>query len=419
MKLIGYYRGGPRSAGRSLIDGYAERNGLEPELVISDEPGAYGGMRKLQNAAKLAYGCAVLLPSYSDLGDDRYMRLENELFFLRNGLSPIFADGSGRDPLHDLVSAAYLYFGSAEKEFADHGLLMPFGSSEENGTKLPFGYRMGKKGIEKDRAFAPVVCLVFELFTAGESVSAIRDKVNSIVKGRRASFTNMTVYSVLRNHRYLGLRSKKGAALPALITCDKWFSARERDPIPERELDADLMLKEALISVRCDNALTANDKETLINSAVETAVACAASCDVEKLYSEYVIPELEMALSSEPEAEHDLKLAERGLRRDLKALVSGERSEKLQARCERRADEKVMLSRRLRRIRTEAELFSIKKEQMEAFVKRAAMTDKLSAEERAFLLPAFVKRIEVKEGAAILTFLDTADGKIKRKSLKP
>ena len=418
MRLIGYYRGGPHDAGRSVIEEYAAHRGAAPELIACDGPDDYRALRGLQNAAKLAEDVTILMPSYSHLGSDRYMCLENELFFRRNGTRLVFADGSFRDPRHDAVLVTYLYFKGDLAGRREYGSVIPYPEVHENSLqKTPIGYANSESGISEDPVLAPVIRAVFEAFAKGVSVSALREMANALLDGRRKPFTNTTVYTALRNSRYLGLRSKQGTETPPIINLAQWFAARERDPIEDNDLRARCILRERLIGSGGE-AIAVFTADKLIGEAILCAAKSASNCDTERLFKEYVRPELERAKQAEERAAHELRLSERGFKRDMAAVSEGSRSEKLQSRLELRADERVMLARRLRRIRREIKLLSLPEEQAAEFFSRAAAMKKLSFEETAFMLPAFIRGVDIRREHAYIYYGDLESGKLKRHTVK-
>lgn len=405
MKRIGYYKGGPQCAGRSIIDEYASKRCFEYDCIVSDDNGGYSALRGLQNAAKLMDGVRLIFSSYSDLGCDEYMRIENELFFMRNGARVTFADGSHGDMRHEALLAACLYFKPAPKDEPRYGLKLPLPENKIGSKrKPPFGYCAKKGFTEPYPVTAPIVRLIFDEYADGSRAPAIAEKVNALIEN--ADFTYMTVHAVLRNPRYLGEQSWKGYHLEPLITLDQWFAAREKDPVKDRETEA----RESFINEFIFGAQDIkNHREVidlLIKEAERIAANIASSDNAEALYKDYVLPGLEKANAAEAPAAHELELSERGFKRDMAALQKGNHVEKLQTRAERRADERVMLERRLRRIRFERELFNLSEDKLLRFFARASHLDRLSFEERAYILRSFIKRIAVKGNIAVITAID-------------
>ena len=418
MKLIAYYRGD--NEGRRLIEEFSSGHNAAPLEIICDEPGAYSGFRWLQNVIKRE-GCdTVLIPSLEDLGEDRYIVLENRLFLKRNGAKLICIKRSekysclydGRRPI--VLQAARLFNSIVEWDTC-YGLAMPLRDSfDEFKRKPPFGYKVesGKVCIAPEEA--AVVNYVFDEFINGAPLREIYFGANELIDTKEKPFGNMTVKTLLRNERYIGRQSKKGYHLPAIIRYDKWLKAQERlEKLYGREVSQEPFCAGSIRSAvpysccRCEaNTRVSGCKGYRINSErleerIEELIGrIAVPENAEKLFRAYVVNERAEAESALPAATEAYENVRKEFSELLVRLKAGERGEELQRRLEWLTDVKTVYGMRVRRIRSEIELFSVTEEQLKAFFERCAEMSLLSTEEKRFISEAFVKSVRLKEGRA-------------------
>lgn len=429
MKCIGYYSGASSEKGRAALEKTAQGHGVELMLVLCDEGSEFGSFRQVQNLIKLKECDSVLVPSYSALGCDKYMRIENELFIKRNGARLLTADCTTRDLRHDIAVAAkkcVSYLPIFEEEY---GLSMPLPDNpEEFRRKLPLGYRSYPGGIETDPAAGEAVRAIFEWFIGGESVSDICTRANAALADSGRKLSNMTVRAVLENRRYLGVQSEKGYHLPPLIRYDAWLEAAAR---LERERRKSACGELYFKSIFCKKPIRFVDSfskaadpnfvdvnAAALTSALERTVTDAVKGNAaERLILSYMKPELEEALAILPEAARERNNLIRLFRRDIELLSEGSRSPKLLERIESRADLKNMYGMRLRRIRQEAELFTNIEEPVFRFFRRAANISSLSLEERGLIMNAFIEKVRIVKGEAFVFIKDIETGRLKKAPL--
>ena len=424
MDAIGYYRG--TDEGRALIQETADKHGIKLMLVLSDGECGYSGFRQLQNIVKLEACGLVLIDSYSSLGDDKYIRLENELFLKRNGVRVIYARKHASDCRREIVTAVRAFTGKAVEWETEYGLRMPehFTFSDFRRTP-PFGYRVEGGRAVIDEANAAVVNRIFDLYIAGLSIKDICRAIDGAVSTRNKKFGNMTVKTVLRNERYLGLQSKKGYHLPAIVTYEKWLLAKERlerDYPPEYDtevfplrLSADRPIVDARViapSFACDTSCYLADFDALFAQTEELIVSSATDDNADVLYNGFVMKEKAQAEAAfEPAAAEYNKLLH-AFREDIGLVCSGDYSTELQERLENETDLKNVYSMRLRRIASEKDLFSVKRDEIGRFFERARNIGKLSCEERSFIIRAFVRSVRIKNGETYLILRSPVSGKL-------
>jgi hypothetical protein len=426
MKCIGYYCGASPEKGRASLENKAAKRGLELMLVLCDGENGFGSFRQAQNLIKLHECDTVLVPSYSALGCDKYMRLENELFIERNGARLVTLDGSMRDLRHDTVLAAKRCVSFLPEFDENYGLSMPLPDNPCEFKRIPpIGYRSVSGGIEIDPVSVDAVSAVFDGFVIGETVSEICAEANEALAGSGRRLSNMTVRAMLENRRYLGVQSDKGYHLPPLIRYDTWLEARER---LERERgssdDMELYFKRIVRKkpIRFVNSFTKAGSSSFVEvntgaliSGLERIVKEAASNNAaQRLMNRYAAEELEEAKNALPAAVRERNNLLRLFKRDIELVSDGARSPRLLERIDERTDLKNMLGLRVRRIAAEAELFSASEAPISRFLSRAARIGELSIEERALIMNAFIDKVVIGKSGAFAFVKDTETGKLKK-----
>lgn len=425
MDLICYIKGDSPEK-RSLIEAYCDKHGISPMLIITDAADEFAGFRHLQNLIKLNRCDAVLVDSAASLGDDKYLRLENELFMKRNSVRLMYACKTPRDVRHDIAVDIKRYYGYLPTEDIEYGLEMPMPKNpEEFKRKPPYGYfiREGRAYIR--RSSAEIVLKIFDSYISGKSITEICADVNAMLpKCRR--FSTMTLTTILTNRRYLGILSDKGYHLPPIITYDKWLKARERF---EKEHTLDEYGATYLENVRSNGRIVffrdgrpcgmryknaAEVDAELLEREVEAAVSALASKSNAELIRSYSDSELDSAGIAYEEASAKHRNLLRVFKRDISMICEGNISRKVQERIEKRTDAKNFSAMRLRRIESEIEVFSSAREHCFEFFERASKISKLSSEEKRFLCNAFFYAIRIDGKDAFAYLKMPSDGSVKR-----
>ena len=437
MKLYVYLRGEPGDAGQADIERFAGERYKAPLGVINDRPDAYSGYRRLQNLIKLGECDTVLLRSLDDLGEDKYIALENKLFLERNGARIICVNKPEKYPgLTDrrrsiVLSAARCFSFITEWDTA-YGNIMPAKNSmPEFKRKPPFGYVVKDgEAVTEERAAEAVGC-IFRDYIEGYSIAEICADANSLYPERDKPFQNMTVKTVLKNERYLGKPSKKGYHLPSLITYDTWLKAKERlaaeysEEVSREPYFADIVHADRrTVWYRCGaTAAKQNGPYHALSPAAEKGIerlvaSYASQENADKLFSEYVLAERSEAENALDGAEIELKETVSEFNKCLAKLVAGDRSLELQARLDELKDRKTFLAMRVRRIGSEAELFSLDKGKVDEFFSRCRSVKSLSIEEKRFAAGAFIERVRIKDGKAYAIVNSPLTGRAIRHELK-
>ncbi|MBO4563422.1 MAG: recombinase family protein, partial [Clostridia bacterium] len=368
----------------------------------------------------------VILPSRRDLGGDKYIRLENELFLDRNGVRTVFIRKQGADHLHDIVVAAKRYCSYACDWDKSYGVRIPDHFTFDVFRRTPpFGYKVvdGKAVVDEENA--ETVNLIFDMYADGKSIFDICKHIEGTYSTRNKPFGNMTVKTVLRNERYLGLQSKKGYHLPPIIRYDKWLAVHERlereyppapfeSPYYER-IYSDRpvrFIRSGMYFGSFDDAVCYVDPDILEERIEETVKQYASEGCADLLFDTYISKELSEADSAYRPAAAAYNKALGEFNKCLKRVCEGEFDEELQARLEHLTDIRNVYAMRLRRIRSEQQLFSIKNDELRAFFKRASRIDELSREEKKFISEAFIWAVRIKDGEVMAYVRDPNDGKL-------
>lgn len=427
MRLVGYSRGA-RENPCAIINGFLSERGLESVPVFSDAENEFRSLRTVQNAVKRELCDAVILPSYDDLGDDKYSRLENELFFIRNGIKLIYIERHKVDAKRAIVIAAKRFSSYVTDWDESFGISMPeFGNAQPENSNIPFGYKVKDGEAAVDPTESECVRTIFGSYIAGKSIAEILRIIPDAVSKRGKLFSNMTVKTVLKNRHYLGMRTKKGILLPPVIKYSTWLKAKERI---EREYGGEPTLEPYFKKVASDRP--PNYFRTVKGSGVsglsvdsdafEKAIereisAISSDRQIYSIVIEYVERELDEARSVYSDAVKTNNRITGEFRKALRRVSDGDYSEETQNTLERLADEKTFSAMRLRRIRSETELFSIDPDELMAFLSRAERINELSIEEKAFITDAFVRYVRIRSGKVIMRIFDPGAGRYVTKEL--
>ena len=430
MKCIGYMRSASEYGCASMTE-FAKQFELRLEHVFSDEPGYFAQFRRMQSLVKLRAADALVLYSYDDLGEDKYMRLENYMFLIRNGVSVYTMNPTQRTLRHNIASAVMRRFGLTSQWDVDYGNTLP----DFNGIirrSMPFGYGTNEYG----RAFvkeneAKIVRGIFGDYAAGMTIADIVRRANPLMSDRKLS--NMTVKTILRNERYLGRRSKKSYTLPQIVDYDLWLKVHERlereHPTYAREtLDLKGLHMEYMPPMyrgeNLKNALNSGAGRPVVDLDLLEKLLTKAFCSLytdeaaEIYYKEYAVKELEEANSALDGAEDEYLQTVGDFSELLEIVSAGNFAEDLQRRLEYLTDRKNLLGMRLRRIRSEIILFSAGLDQIKAVFKRAREFDTVSMEEKQFISDSFIKTYFVRNGVLCAKIISPTDGGIKKIAFK-
>lgn len=403
--------GGPTA---EAVRSFARTHGIAVCGVLYDRRGEYGSYRNLQNLIKLDACERVLLPSPEALGDDEFIALENLLFFVRNGVRPMFIRGMrcvpySLDPRLRVIASV--------KELGQSGMQWRFGYGMEFplrdsrpvfSRKPPFGYevREGRPTVcERD---AEVVRAIFGAYARGRSIYDIFKAVNEMPSSRKGTFTHMTVKSMLTNDRYTGRRSKKGYSLPGLIDRRTWFDVRARfEHDYPKPPDAEpffaplirgahpLFFRSGARPVSC--AVPAVDADALENELCRMIAVLASEENAERLFTQFVTPAHDAASAALPDAEREAEEARTTFSRAVAEYVEGAPDPVRSRELIKLSDARVMLNMRLRRVKSQIDLLSVTLGDVREFFSRARRIKELSLEERLFIASAFIVRVSFDE----------------------
>lgn len=411
---------------RAAVVEYAERVGITLLSIISDGENEYSGFRELQNLIKLGECGAVLVPSADCLGEDEYTALENELFLKRNGIKLICVRKHGRDHLRGLLFSVKRYYGYDPCWSAEYGETMP----ERTDTEIfrrrpPFGYDPDKNDARIKPEDAAVVKEIFELYCEGERIAAICDRLNLRFAERDTRFGSGTIRTILGNSHYLGRKSKVGYALQPIIKLEQWFRAQER---LEKDYGSERCVLPFCSNVWSDRTVSyllpgsyipsfprAEDNnvntEMLESELCRVIKAHASPEHADALWEGYALPKKAEAEEAMTRAQSELEKAEARFAAVLEKVKSGLRSADLQEELEKLTDLKNVYAMRVRRIESETELCSLKREDIRKFFARAENMERLSREEKTFMSNAFIIGVRLKNGAADAFVRDAVSGK--------
>lgn len=428
MKTV-LYSGSASDQGCALQKEYCNAHGIVPVEVLEDKAGSFYAFRRLQTLIKLRACDTVLVQSYPSLAPDKYLRLELDLFIKRNGARLVTLDRSCADPRHGVALAVKRSVSFITELDEQYGVQLPFISPlNEFRRTPPLGYRVAEGSAVIDERGAEAVRRIFSMYADGAAICDICREIDSMLSERKIG--NMTVKSVLRNERYLGRASKKSYALEPIIRYDLWLEARERlerdyGPLEERDplcgfIKADRPFylyrrpgtKASAIRAVAGYAIDADELNKRLCAAFERI--SSAEADAFMRYVETERAEAEAALIP---ASNEYDASVKQLFINLKCLKAGERSTELFDALDSLADSKNVLGMRVRRIRSEAELFSINKEAVDRFFSRASRFDELSDEERGFIASALIRKIRIEDGDVHALIVSPASGRLKRVKL--
>lgn len=436
MTDIGYYRSAPDTDGRARIIEAARRRSMELSLILSDEGERYSAFRSLQNMVKLRVVGTVIMPDSRSLGEDPMLRLENRLFFQRNGVRLIVIQDEKPDARREAALAVKRFYSLISEYDVEYGLKLPPRSVSAQFRRVPpYGYRVVNGAVEIDPEAAGTVRSIFNSYAAGRSIRGILADLDAVsTRGKR--FCNMTIKTIVGNERYIGRRSKKGYSLKPIITYDTWLKAKERafseyahgtDAAPiftHIRSDKPFACFDSSNEHALNNARLIYGRKLLVDAyALEKEIVrlIAAEYDekgAEAFYHGYVVHEAEKAgnAASEARSEHMKLTAE--FNRVLKELRGGCITEELLDTMDRLTDAGYVSAARLRRAESEKELFSIGPDQISEVFSRASRMNELSPEERRFYVSAFIRSIDIRNGRIRVCVISPSDGSVKKQTIR-
>lgn len=404
MNRVSYERNGMEGE----VKAFCERNGLRLSGSFTDEAGEYSSLRAVKTLVKRGLCSSVVMYDLNSLGGDKYVQLENELFFKRNGTRLIFVRKPASDPRRAIVLAAKRMFSFVTDWDEEYGLALPVHSNTDPSPgMLPFGYGIREGVPTIDGPEAEIVRDIFEAYADGRPIFEIAAFARS---GSGTDFSNMTVKTVLKNERYLGRISRKGVKLPPIIRYDLWLRAHER---LERDYGPARTLRPFIDEVSSRSMLS------FVRSGAGERLSEGLTVDSDTLEKE-LIPLIKEAASeknadgilafSEAEklaAEEEYPAAAREKNRvilefavALDRVKNGDFSQEAQKELDRLTDLKNVLGMKTRRILSEKELFSIGRDEICSFLERARRLDRLSFEEQRLIANAFVKTVRIRENGS-------------------
>ena len=423
MKLTGYTRDG--TDGASAINDFAASNCLVLTDVLSDSAGEYSAFRALQTRVKLGVTDAVVVPSYLSLGEDKYIRLENELFLRRNGVRLIAVRKAFVDRRRELIIAAKRFSSFVTEWDVSYGLDLPeLPNPIKPNSNIPFGYSFVNGRAVIDAEDGETVRRIFQCYIDGMRIGEIVKLLGGTVSKRGLKFGNMTVKTVLKNDRYLGRMSKKGVKLPPMIRYDTWLKVNERlereyPPAPPAELIVKNVFSDDSLAIRAGCRCAVKDGCISIEEAedrlFEMIAYLASEDNARALYEDHAVKELSETEKVLPRAigAYNRVLLEIG--KELSKVKAGDYSDETQNRLEHLSDIRAVYGMRRRRVKSEIELFSIGREDVEIFFERARRIKNLSREEQSLIANAFVRAVRIRNGSVEALFISPASGKsIKR-----
>lgn len=434
MKCIGYFKGSDNAQTAALLKEYADKHGIALMLVAYDGEDSTSNFRMIQNRIKLGECDSLLVPSYNDLGSDKYMRLENELFLNRNGVRLIKVSKGGEDHRHSIVLAVKRYFSYITDWDSSYGVELPLFSTRDVFKRVPpIGYEVADGAVTTSEIEAETVREVFRRYAAGDALVDIAAYADAALPLREGKIGNMTVKTILRNERYLGRLSKKGYHLPPVVSFDLWCAAHER---LERDYGYEPLAAPYYENIYSSRPITfISNKGThcsipdsgnryRINTAAfdkaleETISLFASRENADKLYLDHVIAERASAEEAYPNAaiEHNRVLHDQ--QQMIEKLVKGDRSEGLQNDLDIITDRKNECAMRLRRIASEKQLYFVSQDEVRRFFIRAAGISGLSLEEKTFIANAFVWAVRITDEGAFAYIRDPSDGGVRKRRLR-
>ena len=420
VNTCAYYRGEPEK-GLSRIMPYARERGITIAETLHDIPPRVASFRRLQDYIKLGLCQRLIVCSAEDLGDDKWMQLENLLFMRRNGVKLDIIDKPERDCRYRIANAIKLYYSPCHTWSVIHGDEMPV--PVRAGGRLPYGYFSAEGTVFSNPPQAEKVRALFKAYAEGldyRSMERLLEGEGPVPIG--------AVNNILCSRRYLGGVSEGGTRLPGILSYAEWFAAQQRRmahekgsaslPPPEapfcpaRHSEPVVYYRGTTPPPRRGAILVDSGKlEARLQKLIEQ-LACRALVDFHESYIKERLAEASEAL---PGAIAAQSACANALRTAVNRLCAGERDEELQNSIDELRDACHVSAFRLRRIFTEKRLFSVSKAETEAFFKRASDMSGLCYEEKSFIASAFILKLTITPDGAKALFADPKTGRTIKK----
>lgn len=420
VNTCAYFRGEPEK-GLSRVMRYAREHDITIAETLHDIPPAVASFRRLQDYIKLGLCQRLIVGSEEDLGDDKWLQLENLLFMRRNGVKLVFVDKPQRDARYRIANAVKLYYSPCHTWSVAHGDEMPV--PVRAGGRLPYGYYSKDGEVFANPPQAEKVRGLFKAYAEGMDYRGLE----ALLAGE-GPVPLGAVSNILCSKRYLGVVSEGGSRLPGVISYAEWFASRQRRKAHDRGPASQPPPEEPFFPARHSEPVTYyrgltpprrqgviyvdSDKlEARLSRLIEKLARGA----LEDFYESYTKERLGEASAALPEAISLQSRSANALRAAVNRLCAGERDAELQQSIDGLRDACHTSAFRLRRVFTEKRLFSVSKADTEAFFKRASAMDKLCREEKSFIASAFILKLAISpEGARVLLADPKTGGTIKK-----
>ena len=412
INTCAYLKGESENNGLSQILSFSEARGIELSEVFCDPRDGIRSFRRLQDLVKLGLCQRLLLYERDALGEDEWVRCENELFFKRNGVRLKILIPSRTDCRRGLVNAIKTYYSPCHTWEAINGDELPLDAPAAGKRTLPYGYRNENGIIAVDCSAAQNVRELFDNYAAGQSFEQMLEAFNSHDCSADIGYIN----NLLCSKRYLGEENGTGYRLPGIISRAQWFASLSRRVQKNPSFYVDSGTEQPCIKVvshsasigfyrgsprknRSGSILIDSDK---LERRLELCLRKLARDSVRSFYDGFVLTmrslcEAELDGARAAQAYAEARLA--GLIKQLAEYTCGEAVHKELTAA---VDELHTASLRLRRIETELELYSIKEEEVRGFFDRAASLASCHFDEKSFIASAFVLRAAASEDGVAL-----------------
>lgn len=429
---FGYYFGEDPDAPK-IMEAYAQRRGLGLDELCVDRDRSFSGLRSFTNLVKLGSCGTALFMSTDERGLDKYIAEDLLKFLSRSGVKVETVLVCDTDRRHELAEHIARYVSAdplidicrgedVSRSFAEIGSFF----------EPPFGYRISRTGmplIFDDEA--EIVRRVFVLYAAGMVTAAICDQINGGLKGSFVRFGADTVEGILGEKLYLGM-DIGGRRFPPIITLRQWFAVYERI---DRENGTERSLVPFFGNLRSTRPVSFVPRSRYMGGLIRTgdvnvdaesleAEICrvvretASKANARLFYEDYMIPERNEARNAAYEAASACSMNADDFRNALWEAQRGNASAAVQKKLGYYSDLRTIYSRRLERIKSERELFSIGLDEVESFFERASALETLSRREQSYLSEAFILEIRLKDDRAAALLRDPLNGGVIVRELR-
>lgn len=187
--------------------------------------------RMIRDSSKKMFDC-VIVYRFNRFARSRTDSVVYKKNLKKNGVRVISVhEQISEDPtgviLESLIEGLDEYYSLELRQKVKNGMDSNGAKCLSTGGTIPLGYKVGKdKRFEINPETAPIVQMIFEMYSNGKTVAEITDHLNSLgfKTSRGASFNKNSLTTILRNKKYIGIYTYKGTetpgGMPAIISTE-------------------------------------------------------------------------------------------------------------------------------------------------------------------------------------------------------